>query len=85
MATYVWSVERDNMANVNASIDRIENNIAVLILSNKSTDQVIVPLSIMPRDVKEGDIVSISIRMNNRETEIVRRRVSEMIKEFRGN
>ena len=73
------------MVNVNAAIDRIENNVAVLILSNKSTDQVIVPLSIMPRDVKEGDIVSISIRMNNRETEIVRRRVSEMIKEFRGN
>jgi hypothetical protein len=71
------------MVNVNAAIDRIENNVAVLILSNKNTDQVIVPLRIMPRDVKEGDIVSINIRMNNKETEIVKRRVSEMLKELR--
>lgn len=80
---YVLLEESDNMVNVNAAIDRIENNVAVLILSNKNTDQVIVPLRIMPRDVKEGDIVSINIRMNNKETEIVKRRVSEMLKELR--
>jgi hypothetical protein len=83
MEMYVLLEESDNMVNVNAAIDRIENNVAVLILSNKNTDQVIVPLRIMPRDVKEGDIVSINIRMNNKETEIVKRRVSEMLKELR--
>jgi Protein of unknown function (DUF3006) len=68
------------MVNTNASVDRFESNFAVLILSNKNTDQLIVPLSIIPKDVAEGDIVSVSIRRNSSETEKVKRRVGEMLR-----
>lgn len=82
MVMYVQLVEHHNMVRTKASIDRIENGLAVLILNNKNTDQVIIPMSIMPQGANESDVVAINISRDKEETAIVKRRVSELLKEL---
>ena len=70
------------MVRSKASIDRIENNYAVLILDNKDTSQVTIPVIMLPLHIKEGDIVSINISMDKVSTETAKRRVGNLLKEL---
>jgi hypothetical protein len=46
---------------VRATIDRIENGIAVLILHNGSQKPVLLPSALLPDGCREGDIITLTL------------------------
>jgi hypothetical protein len=65
-----------------AVVDRIEENIAVLILCYESNKVIILPLFLLP-DINEGDVVDIIIKKNDLATAIARKKSQESIKRIK--
>ncbi len=66
-----------------ATIDRIEGNIAVLLIRNGERIKLNVPLSLLPEMSAEGDILDISIKKDKKETDDARERVSGLIEKLK--
>jgi len=66
-----------------ATVDRFEDGVAVLLVRPEETNQIILPCDLLP-DVMEGDILEITVIRKVRETEEARDRVSSLIEKLRG-
>ena len=66
-----------------ATIDRIEEGIAVLISTEEEPVRMTVPVSLLPPGAKEGDIVSIAIDRDEGATAASKNRVSSMIEKLK--
>jgi hypothetical protein len=65
---------------IKAVIDRIEDGYAVLLLDEKHT--VDFPLEFLPEGIKESDVLSIEIHIDEIEKEKRKKRISELIKKL---
>jgi hypothetical protein len=66
-----------------ASIDRIEEGVAVLITRDAEPVRFTLPLAFLPDGSREGDIVDMAFRRNVAATEEARRRVAEGIERLK--
>ena len=66
-----------------ATIDRIEEGIAVLISAEEEPVCMTVPVSLLPPGAKEGDAVSIAIDRDEGATAASKDRVSSMIEKLK--
>ncbi|WP_370571937.1 DUF3006 domain-containing protein [Methanomethylovorans sp.] len=62
-----------------ATLDRIENKIAVLLVRPEESTKISMPLSLLPESTKEGDILDIDITKDVQETKQAKARVSARI------
>jgi hypothetical protein len=62
-----------------ATIDRVEGEIAVLLLGDKGEFKLNFPLSLLPAGCREGDILNISIERDVVGTELAKERVSGLM------
>lgn len=62
-----------------ATIDRIEDRLAVILIGDDGSIKLNVPLVLLPKGAKEGDILDISIKMDERETAEAKERVTSLI------
>lgn len=65
--------------NFKATLDRIENKIAVLLVGPEESTTISIPLSLLPKSSKEGDILNIDIAKDVQETELAKARVSSLL------
>ncbi len=68
---------------IKATLDRIENKIAVLLVKPEETINVSIPLSLLPEGSKEGDILNIDITKDMQETEQAKERVSSLLEKLK--
>jgi hypothetical protein len=66
-----------------ATIDRIEEGIAVLISAEEVPARMTVPASLLPAGAKEGDAVTIGIDSDNGATAAAKDRVSSLIEKLK--
>ena len=66
-----------------ATIDRIEEGVAVLISTEEEQVRMTVPVSLLPPGVKEGDVLSIAIERDEGATAASKDRVSSMIEKLK--
>ena len=64
-------------------IDRIEDNTAVLLVQPDETDTIHWPTSSLPADISEGDILDISIEVDQDATADALQRSADMIQRLR--
>ena len=62
-----------------ATIDRIEEGIAVLIGVKEEPVRMTVPVSLLPPGAKEGDIITLSIERDEEATAAARIRVTSLL------
>ena len=65
-----------------AVIDRVEGELAVLLVGDESI-KLNVPLSLLPVGCKEGDVLNISIERDPEATEQARERVSSLMEKLK--
>jgi len=61
------------------TLDRIEGQNAVLLVREEEREKLIVPLSLLPAGIGEGDILDIEIRQDVLGTEQARERVASLL------
>jgi len=66
-----------------ATLDRIEGEMAVLLIRNDESIRLNMPVVLLPEGCREGDILDISITRDEKETEESRARVSSMIERLK--
>jgi hypothetical protein len=66
-----------------ATIDRIDEGIAVLISVEEEPVRMTVPVSLLPLGAKEGDVVTIGIDRDEEATTDSKNRVSSMIEKLK--
>ena len=66
-----------------AVIDRVEGELAVLLLGDKGEFKLNFPLSLLPDGCKEGDILNLSIERDPAATEQARVRVSSRMEKLK--
>ena len=71
------------MGNFKVTLDRIEENIAVLLVRDEEAIKINIPLSLLPVGSKEGDILDIAITRDVQETEVTKERVSSLLEKLR--
>lgn len=71
------------MENFKVTLDRIEDCTAVLLLRDDESIKIDVPLFLLPRESKEGDILNISIERDVQETEAAKERVSALLEKLK--
>ena len=71
------------MESFKVTLDRIEENIAVLLVRNEETVKINIPLFLLPAGSREGDILDVTIVRNIQETEDAKERVSALLDKLR--
>jgi hypothetical protein len=66
-----------------ATIDRIEDGLAVLLMGEDGKTRVNVPLILLPEGCKEGDILDIVIVKNEEATRETKEQVSTLIEKLK--
>ncbi len=66
-----------------AIIDRIEKDLAVVLVGKKSELKLDIPLSFLPPGCKEGDVLKISIEKDPVATRQAREQTSELMKKLK--
>lgn len=66
-----------------ATIDRIEEGIAVLICVKDEPVRMTVPVSLLPPGAKEGDILTLAIDHDNGATALSKERVNSLIEKLK--
>lgn len=61
------------------TVDRIENNLAVLLIRPEEEYDLHIPLKYLPDDMKEGDILSFDIKKDIEETKKAEKRVGDLL------
>jgi hypothetical protein len=70
------------MNSFKVTFDRIEENIAVLLVRDEENIKINIPLFLLPDQTKEGEILDITIARNKKETEEARKRVSALLEKL---
>lgn len=70
------------MNSFKVTFDRIEENIAVLLVRDEENIKINIPLFLLPDQTKEGEILDITITRNKKETEEARKRVSALLEKL---
>lgn len=65
-----------------ATLDRIEDNIAVLLVRPDETLQIAWPISALPEDAAEGVILDISVQVSEGETKTAEERVQSLLEKL---
>jgi hypothetical protein len=81
-AGYVIRLEKSKMK---ATIDRVEGNLAVLLIGDKGEVKLNIPVTLLPEGSKEGDILDISIIRDEKTTDKTKKRVSNLIDKLKNN
>jgi len=71
------------MTRFKVSLDRVEEGIAVLLVRDDESIKIDIPLSLLPPNSKEGDILDINIDKDEKETEDAKERVSYLIEKLK--
>ena len=71
------------MLEMKATLDRIEDEMAVLLIRNGEIIMLNVPVVLLPEGCREGDILDISITRDERVTKDSKARVSSMIERLK--
>jgi hypothetical protein len=71
------------MKNFKVTLDRIEENIAVLLVRDEEKIKINIPLCLLPLGSKEGDILDITIVRDVQEAEDAKERVSSLLEKLR--
>ena len=75
--------QTDTKTQFEATIDRFEGRVAIILPRDDESNQIIIPISILPQNCHESDIVCISIVSDLIETKRVMEKVSAMIEELK--
>jgi hypothetical protein len=70
------------MKNFKVTLDRIEENIAVLLVREDEKIRINIPLAFLPEGSREGDILDIKIVRDVQETEAAKERVTNLLEEL---
>ncbi len=70
------------MNSFKVTLDRIEENIAVLLVRDEEKIKINIPFFLLPEGTKEGEILDITITRNIKETEEARKRVSALLEKL---
>ena len=62
-----------------ATVDRIENEIAVLLIRPDEKYDIAIPIKYFPDGSKEGDILNLNFEIDRKETEDAKKRVGNLI------
>ena len=71
------------MGNFKVTLDRIEENIAVLLVRDEESVRINIPICLLPPESREGDILEIAITRNVQETEDAKERVSSLLEKLK--
>ena len=71
------------MDSFKVTLDRIEENIAVLLVRDEEKIRINLPLILLPSGSKEGDILDIAITRDVQETESAKERVSSLLEKLK--
>jgi len=71
------------MDSFKVTLDRIEENIAVLLVRDEETIKINISLTLLPSGSKEGDILDIAITRDVQETESAKERVSSLLEKLK--
>jgi len=63
-------------------VDRFEGGRAVILLGEEEREAVDFPKSFLPEGTKEGDILTIKLKLESRRTKEAREKVARMIKKL---
>lgn len=70
------------MESFKVTLDRIEDNTAVLLVRDEEKVKINIPLCLLPPESKEGDILDLTITINLQETEASKERVSNLLEKL---
>lgn len=70
------------MGSFKVTLDRIEEDVAVLLVRDEETVKIDIPLFLLPAESKEGDILNITIDRDIQETEDAKERVSALLEKL---
>lgn len=71
------------MGKFKVTVDRIEEDIAVLLVRDEESIRINIPLFLLPAGSKEGDILDITIVKDLQETEDAKERVSSLLEKLK--
>jgi hypothetical protein len=71
------------MKSFKVTLDRIEENIAVLLVRDDEAIKIDIPLILLPSGSKEGDIMDITIIRDEKTTEAAKERVSALLEKLK--
>lgn len=71
------------MTRFKVTLDRIEDNIAVLLVRDEEARKIDIPLFLLPAGSREGDILDITISRNAQETEAAKERVTVLLEKLK--
>ncbi len=71
------------MESFKVTLDRIEEGVAVLLVRDKETIKINIPLFLLPSESKEGDILDITIDIDAQETEDAKERASSLLEKLK--
>ncbi len=71
------------MCDIKVTVDRIEEDKAVLLVRNGEEEEVIMPVSLLPAEAGEGSILKISIEFDRQETARAEKRVKSLIEKLK--
>jgi hypothetical protein len=71
------------MTDFKATLDRIEEGIAILLVRDDEKIKINIPLFLLPEGSKEGDILDINIARDVHETEAAKERVSSLLEKLK--
>lgn len=66
-----------------ATVDRIENDTAVLILHGASSKTFMIPAVLLPKGCREGDIVTLTLECDPAGTQRERERIAQQIERLK--
>ena len=66
-----------------AVIDRIEGDLAVVLVGEKGEFKLNLPLSLLPEGCKEGDVLNISIERDSAATDQAKERVTDLMEKLK--
>jgi hypothetical protein len=66
-----------------ATVDRIEEGIAVLIDRDDDTRRISIPVSLVPRGSREGDVITLTLERDEEATAAAKARVSGLVEKLR--
>jgi hypothetical protein len=70
------------MNSFKVTLDRIEENIAVLLVRDEENVKINIPIFLLPEGAREGEILDITISRNKKETEEAKKRVSTLLEKL---
>jgi S-adenosylmethionine synthetase len=71
------------MESFKVTLDRIEEDIAVLLVRDEEKIKINIPFFLLPEGSKEGDILDITIDKDIQETEAAKERVSSLLEKLK--